>query len=164
MGRRIDQTQVTVKTKAQRRGREAESLKQGCRWSHEAHLTGGRLGLDPRRCSGTPHPGPWTGICPETGNGINSSDQNNRSGLGLLNVQQPTTSCYSVPAPPSQETALASRAHSSVVIRARRGSRELSWRAQLPPPCDRQGPRKSHRRSSFPRMQQRSRSSSWSGS
>lgn len=62
-------------------------------------MTGGRLRPDPQPCSGTPHPGPWTGICPETGNEINRSYQNNPSGLGLVNIQQPAFSLRLRPSP-----------------------------------------------------------------
>ena len=82
-----------------------------------------------------------------------------------MNIQQPASNGQPLrPRPPRRLRLRHWRATLSSHARAAaRQGRLLSWRA-LRPPCDRRGPRKSHRRSSSPRMPRRSRSSSWNGS
>ena len=105
-------------------------------------------------------------ICSKTGKRNQAALINiTHPSLELMNIQQPASRGQPLrPRPPRSlrlrhwRTTLSSHARAT----ARQG-RLLSWRARRPP-CDRRGPRKSHRRSSSPRMPRRSRSSSWNGS
>lgn len=173
MGGGGDQSREMARTKA--RGREGmlRAISRAAGGARKRPGTGEVGGARTPRHAGPPPPTQGRGrsdprFAQKQEMKSNSLDQNNRLHRGLMNIQQPASGLRLRPSPARLgDCACVPGArlcrHTCAPPLAGEGGK-LSWRAPPPPRCDHRGPRKSHKRLSSPRMRQRSRSSSWSGS